>query len=233
MAGQLVLPLGTRPRFSRQDFIAAPCNEQALRFVESWPDWPVRAAALYGPAGCGKTHLATIWMASSQGVELALQTSGEGTPAEPDRSTLLPDDLPEEAVVLIEDIDRLEPAIERDRLLMSLFERPRTMLLLTGRARPKDWPVALADVRSRFDALLDFPIWAPDEVLIGGLIRKLFADRQLEVPEKAVQRILSHVERSPSAVEAFVARIDAKALSEKRAITERLVMDVIEAEQAR
>ena len=51
------------------------------------------------------------------------------------------------------------------------------------------------------------------EVLIGGLIRKLFADRQLGAPDKAVLRILSHVERSPDAVEAFVARVDGKALA--------------------
>ena len=114
---------------------------------------------------------------------------------------------------------------------MSLFERQKTTLLLTGEAAPSEWPVALGDLRSRFDSLLAFPMWALDETLLAGLVRKHFEDRQLAVTETIVKRILTHVERTPEAVAAFVARIDVKALSEKRAITERLVMDLIEAEE--
>jgi chromosomal replication initiation ATPase DnaA len=91
--------------------------------------------------------------------------------------------------------------------------------------------VVIGDLRSRFDSLLAFPMWALDETLLAGLVRKHFEDRQLDVTAPIVKRILTHVERTPEAVAAFVARIDVKALSEKRAVTERLVMDLIEAEE--
>ena len=61
MPGQLVFPFGVEPALGREDFILAPCNEQAVQFIRRWPDWPMPTAALYGPAHSGKTHLAAIW----------------------------------------------------------------------------------------------------------------------------------------------------------------------------
>ncbi|MBV9549228.1 MAG: DNA replication protein, partial [Alphaproteobacteria bacterium] len=58
---QLPLPIIPRPRLTRADFIAAPGNEQALAFLESWPQWPAPAAVLHGPAASGKSHLVQIW----------------------------------------------------------------------------------------------------------------------------------------------------------------------------
>ena len=43
-------------------------------------------------------------------------------------------------------------------------------------------------------------LWAPDDALLAALIRKLFTDRQLAVPDAVVMRILRSVERSPAAV---------------------------------
>jgi chromosomal replication initiation ATPase DnaA len=221
MPGQLVFPFDVAPGFEREDFIVTPSNEQAFRFVERWPDWPARAAALHGPKGSGKTHLAKIWQRASHAAEVQASAVREGAAA----------DLPLEAAVLIEDLDGAPPNEARDRVLMGLFESPAIWLLLTGRARPNEWPVVIPDLRSRFDALLAFPLWAPDEILIAGLARRHFAARQLEVPDNVVRRIVNHVERTPAAVAAFVARVDRKAWSEKRAITERLVVDLIDAEE--
>ena len=56
-------------------------------------------------------------------------------------------------------------------------------LLLTGQEPPAAWRSSLPDLASRFSALLAFPLWAPDEALLAALARKLFADRQLAVPD--------------------------------------------------
>jgi len=58
---QLPLALCFPPAMSREDFVVSPANSEALDFIESWPNWTVATAALYGPPGCGKTHLASIW----------------------------------------------------------------------------------------------------------------------------------------------------------------------------
>ena len=214
MPGQLALPFGSRPALGREDFIVAPCNEQALRFIERWPDWPTRAAAIFGPRGSGKTHLARIFAALS-GAHLV--SASELSSVDPDT---------ENAIAV--ELDDAPADRARDRALFALFERPSGTLLLTGRFAPSEWPVTLGDLKSRLDALLSFEVWAPDDHLLSALIRKHFADRQLDVTDAIIRRLLTHVERTPHAIAAFIAHIDENALAEKRAISERLVMELID-----
>ena len=215
---QLVLPFGVEPAKGRDAFIVAPCNEQAFRFVESWPDWPARAAALHGPAGSGKSHLLSVWQARSK----AMIVAAPGIDATVIESA---------DAIGVEGMDDTGGDLEaRDRALMSLFERRSGTLLLTGRSAPSQWPVALADLRSRFDSLIAFALRMPDDALLAGLVRKYFTDRQLEAGDAIVRRIVTHVERTPEAIAAFIARADAKAMAEKRAVTDRLVTELIEEE---
>src|SRR6185312_11769567 len=58
---QLVLDLGHRPAMGREDFWVAPGNQDAVDWIDRWPAWPGHALALFGPAGCGKTHLAQVF----------------------------------------------------------------------------------------------------------------------------------------------------------------------------
>jgi chromosomal replication initiation ATPase DnaA len=219
MPNQLALPFSVRSAHGREDFIVAPPNEQAFRFVERWPDWPARVAAIHGPKGCGKTHLASVWQVASGAARI------EASGLSPDVLVALEG----ERAIAVEDLDSTEPSEQRDRALLALFERPVGWLLFTALRPPLEWRSVIGDLRSRFDSLLSFAMWAPDEMLLLDLIRKHFADRQLEVPDTVRLRILTHIERTPEAVAAFVARADQLALSEKRAVTERLVLELIDA----
>ena len=220
MAGQLVLPFGVQAAFKRETFITAPCNQAALAFVERWPDWPQKAAALHGPSGSGKSHLAAIWAEASGARSIA---ANELTP----EAVEFPND---GAAFVIEDMDHEAPNAARDHALLSLFDRPGLWLLLTGRTAPSQWPVAVSDLTSRLVSMVALPVWAPDDALLSALVRKHFADRQLDPSEAVVRRIITHVERTPAAVAAFVARADAKAMAEKRAVTERLIAELLDSD---
>jgi chromosomal replication initiation ATPase DnaA len=216
-ARQLPLPLsGGTTALSRENFIAAPANTHALAFIERWPDWTSRFAAIYGPSGSGKTHLATIWAkhAGASFVKALDLTTAFASSAHP--------------LLVVEDVDAAPPTREHDAALFALFEKPGQTLLLTGRAPPPSWPLTLADLSSRFASLLAFPVWTPDDTLLTSLAAKLFEDRQLRVSEQVISRVVARLERTPAAIRDFVAEADAKALAERRPVSERLVLEMLE-----
>ena len=65
---QLTFDLPRRIALSRSDFLISDSNAAAVGWIDRWPDWPSRALALHGPAGCGKTHLVHVWCAQAAGV---------------------------------------------------------------------------------------------------------------------------------------------------------------------
>lgn len=224
MASQLILPLDSRSKLTRTDFVVAPGNRQAVDFVDAWPQWPVPAVALYGPSGSGKSHLVAIWQGLA-GAAVIPATALEGL----DLAAL-----DGRGPLAVENVDSASATPARDRALFALIEgaRPDAPLLLTGREPPGSWRVALPDLASRFGALLAFSLWAPDDALLEALARKLFSDRQLAVPEPVIVRMIHSLERSPAAIRDFVAKADEKALAESRPINLALVRELLAACEA-
>ena len=217
---QLPLALCFPPAMSREDFVVSPANSEALDFVESWPNWTVATAALYGPPGCGKTHLVSIWQAMSGASRISAKQVSVAA-------------LPGSAALVIEDVDSAAPTGERDSALFAAMEAAgaQSPLLLTGTAPPPRWPCALPDLASRFSALAALPVRAPDDTVLAGLARKLFVDRQLAVAEEVIEQMLFVLERSPASVRDFVAEADATALSEARPVSLSLVRRLLAAHQ--
>ncbi len=59
--GQLPLPLGWKAARDAKDYFVSDANRDAVRFLDSWATWPIPIALLIGPAGAGKSHLASIF----------------------------------------------------------------------------------------------------------------------------------------------------------------------------
>ena len=214
MPSQLPLPLETRRNFAREDFIIGPGNSAAVGFVDAYPAWPSPAAVLYGPAGSGKSHLVNVWAtrAAARIVEAAtLDELAQLSPSE---------------ALAVENVDRAPLSAAAETARFALIERGQPMLL-TGREAPAAWPARLPDLASRFRALLAFGLWAPDDALLEALAKKLFADRQLSVPDAVVTQMVRALERSPASVRDFVARSDAAALAQKRPVTLWLIRDLL------
>ncbi len=216
MASQLPLPFETRRTFAREDFILGPGNSAAIGFVDAYPAWPSPAAALYGPAGSGKSHLANVWAARAGARLLEASALDEALLAQ----------LPAGEAVAVEDVDRAPLNASAETALFALIERGQPMLL-TGREGPSAWPAGLPDLASRFRALLAFGLWAPDDALLEALAKKLFADRQLSVPASVATQMIRALERSPAAIRDFVGQADAAALAQKRSITLGLIRELL------
>jgi chromosomal replication initiation ATPase DnaA len=205
MVSQLILPIEPASRMTRDDFIVASANRDALAFLDAWPDWPTPTAALYGPSASGKTHLARIWAARTD----AVVTNAHELRA------------PVAGAVVVEDCDSAA-GHAHEAVLFAMLERG-TPLLLTGRGAPASWPAELPDLASRFRALVSFELGGADEALLMALAVKLFADRQVQVPETVVTELVQQLERSPAAIRDFIARADATALSRQKPINLQLI----------
>jgi chromosomal replication initiation ATPase DnaA len=218
MTSQFAFEFPHRPAFGADDFLVAPSNEAAVDYLDRWPAWPSSAVVLHGPPGCGKTHLAHVWRARSG----AALCGG---------AALTPDAVPElaaDAAVIIDDAER---AAERSLLhLINLVAERKGHLLLTAPAPSVRWTTALPDLRSRLVAMPDIAMLAPDDALIGAVLLKLFADRQLSVAEDVIVFLLHHMERSFAAARRLVAALDRAALVAQRRITVPLARQVLAAE---
>ena len=221
MTRQLALDLPLRTARGRADFFAAPSNAAALAAVEGWRDWPGGRMVLTGPEGAGKTHLAEVWADLCPGALLLPARELTGAAIDGLAATPL---AVEDAAVLAGD-----PAGERALLhlhnLMGAEGRP---LLLTAAAAPALWPVRLPDLASRLQAMPVARLEAPCDALLAAVLVKLFGDRQIAVAPALIAWLLPRMERSLSAAADIVARLDAAALAEGRAVTVPLAARVLD-----
>jgi len=220
---QLPLELALRPALGREDFLVAPCNQVAVAWIDRWPDWPGPVLALYGPPGCGKTHLCQVWRAASGAVEIDADRLARAEP---------PELLGSARACVLDDAESLVGGgmAEAERLLHlfnSVVERGG-QLLLAARAAPARWPHGLADLGSRLAAATGVRLEAPDDALMEALLVKLFADRQLAIGEEVVRYLLARMERSFAAARTLVAALDRASLAERRAVTVPLARRVLE-----
>ena len=224
MAGyrrQLPFDFTHDPDYGADAFIEAPCNRAALAWIRRWPDWSAPGLAVHGPAGCGKTHLASIWQAMSGAVALS------PTMLASDR---VPSLLGDARAALIDTASAPSLDADGERALVHLYnllkERDGHLLLL-ARTPPARWSIALADLRSRVAALPAVRIDAPDDELLQQLLVKLLADRQLDAAPEAIAFLLPRMPRSFAAARRLVAELDRRALASGRRITAVLARETL------
>jgi chromosomal replication initiation ATPase DnaA len=204
---QLAFDLDHRPALSAEDFLVGPSNQDAVAWIDAWPDWPGRALALYGPAGAGKTHLAQVWRARSGATML-------------DLDRLDPAAVPElagETALAIEVGDTVPG--ERTLLhLLNLLRAEGRSVLLLSRAAPARWDVRLPDLASRLSAIACARLGPPDDTLFQAVLVKLFADRQVRPEPELIRFLVRRLDRSFAGAAAAVAWLDRAALEEQRPV---------------
>lgn len=212
---QLPLTLDVNPAYSVDDFMVSPCNAEAMAWLDRWPKWPGYGLIIYGPPGCGKSHLAQVWQEHAK----ARLVYGA--------------DLNKNDRVLTEGssvvVDGAEDANERAllRLYNGVVEAHKT-LLLTATTAPNRWSMMLPDLVSRMMALAAVGIGKPDDSLLQGILVKQFSDRQLQVGAEVVVYLVNRMERSFEAAREMVAVLDEMSLDRQRPVTVSLAGEALE-----
>lgn len=207
-SSQLPFPFEARRSYAREDFVPGATNQEALALVDAWPQWPARVCALWGATGSGKTHLAQIWRAQSNAVEIASETLTTDVVA-----ALAPG-----SAVLIDNADRGEGGAALFHLF-NFVNQTSGWLLMTAADAPQRWATRVPDLHSRLTSVPGVRLEAPDEALLARVLLKLFADRQLKLPEALIDYLVPRIRRSFADAERIAVLIDELALQQKRRIS--------------
>ncbi len=216
---QLSFEFGFRPGLEGGDFLVAPCNAEAVAWLESGRRWPAPALVLHGPAGCGKSHLARLW---------SRREGGGVVPAADLTVTAVPDMAG--AALVVDGADSVAGDAERERALFHLYNLIAERcgrLLLVAREPVAGWGVVLPDLASRLRAAPAAGIGAPDDSVLAALLVKLLADRQMPPPAEVVAFLVPRMERSFEAGRHLAEALDRASLAGHRPITLPLAREVL------
>ena len=222
LTGQLPLEFIPEPYLGKEDFMVAACNHEAFALVDSWPAWPFFAICIYGPEGCGKTHLATMF-AHNVANKANWPNKVTGLRAKDIRFETL--QLFEKCSCLI--VEELSENVDNEALfhLYNHYRNEGGYILFTAAQAPARTRFTLPDLQSRMNIVPSVAINEPDDEMLSALILKLFTDRQIMVAPEIINYILLNMQRSFAYARKLVAEIDSISLARKRAVSLAIVKE--------
>ena len=216
MSEQLIFNFPFKKNYLQQDFYVSENNFSAFKLIESWPKWPSRLVNIFGPTGCGKTHLINILKSKIQSIFiLAKDVNAE---------TLTQYKIKE--CLIIDDFDN---NIKENILysIINLAFQDNKYLIISSKVSLKKFEVKLDDLKSRFQSFVEIGINLPTDDMIRVILTKNFSDKQIQISEKNIEYILKNIERSYEKINSFSSSIDGLSLAKARPINLQLIKKVL------
>ena len=217
LMSQLVFKFPFKKKYYEQDYYVSSNNFSVYRLIESWPNWSGKWVNIFGPKGCGKTHLSNILKKKIN-------------------STLIlePKDINNEKILTFEKLDCLiidnyENNIE-EKLFYSILNQSKQLdnyVVINSILPIKDNIFELDDLESRAKSFLNLGIELPTDDLLRVIISKSFSDKQIDITPKVSEYIIKNIERSYEKVFKFIKEIDDLSLSSGKSININLIKKVL------
>ena len=214
---QLVFKFPFKMKYYEQDYYVSSNNFAAYRLIESWPNWPDKWVNIYGPKGCGKTHLSNILKKKMSLVEIF-----DAKKIDEEKISKF-----EKLDCLI--IDNYENNIDENFFysILNHFKQLDTYVVVNSFLPIKNMKLELKDLKSRAESFVSLGIELPTDDLLRVIISKSFSEKQIEISPKISEYIIKNIERSYEKVFKFVKEIDDLSLSSGKSININLIKKVL------
>ena len=208
------------------NFVVSGCNEAAFKAIMSWPEWLYFALYLYGPKGCGKSHLAALF---TQKIIASEAKTFEIKTIKSERIKRLSAEklFAASPYIIIEDLNE---SVDNEALfhIYNYYRDNGGNILFLAERAPKHINFKLPDLASRMRAVPAIEIGEPDDEMLSVLLFKLFDDRQIKVAPDVLKYALKYMTRSFEYAQKLVAEADRISLIKKSPITIATIKDAIE-----
>ena len=217
LMSQLVFKFPFKAKYYEQDYYVSSNNFSAYRLIESWPNWPGKWVNIFGPKGCGKTHLSNILKKKLNSVEIL------------DAKNIDDDTISKFGKLDCLIIDNYEKNID-EKIFYSILNQSKQLdsyLVINSIFPIRDIRFELKDLKSRVDSFVNLGIELPTDDLLRVIISKSFSDKQIEITPKISEYIIKNIERSYEKVFKFIKEIDDLSLSSGKSININLIKKVL------
>ena len=213
---QLIFKFPFKTTYYENDFYVSSNNFEAYKLIENWPKWPGKHVNIFGPKGCGKTHLSNIL---KKKMNASLIEAGDFN------NDSLKNFKSNDCLI----IDNYNNNIDEKLLYSSLNEAYQTekFVVINSLISIKRIVVDLKDLRSRFDSFIHLGIKLPTDDLLRVILTKSFSDKQIKVNVKSLEYILKNIDRSYEKVFEFIKEVDFESLSAGKSININLIKKVL------
>ena len=214
---QLVFKFPFKTKYYEQDYYVSSNNFSAYRLIESWPNWPDKWVNIFGPKGCGKTHLTNILKKKIKKIKIFnAKTLDESKISELNNL---------ECII----IDSYEQNIDEIFFysILNHFRQLDSYVVINSVMPIKSMPIKLKDLKSRADGFVSLGIELPTDDLLRVIISKSFSEKQINLSPKISEYIIKNIERSYEKVFKFIKEIDDLSLSSGKSININLIKKVL------
>jgi len=216
MSQQLIFNFPFKKTYLSQDFYVSKNNFNAFKLIESWPQWPGRFINIFGPIGCGKTHLVNILSNKINGLIISSQKIDEN----------IINQFKTKECLIIDDFDN---DIDENLLysIINLANQDNKYLIISSPISLKKFKIKLKDLNSRFTSFIEVGIDLPTDDLVKVILTKNFSDKQITISKKNIDYILNNIDRSYEKINLFSSLIDNLSLEKAKPINLKLIKDVL------
>ena len=216
MTDQLILKFPSKKIYLKEDFYVSSSNQDAYDFINKWPKWIKRTVNIFGPAGSGKTHLASIF--KNKTTYLQLESS------QLDNNIL--NKLKTKEALIIENLD-MNISEELLFTIWNVILQDNKYLLITSTKPINSYNFKLKDLVSRVNSSLSLGINLPSDDLISVILTKNFSDKQITVEKKHIDYIIKRIDRSYEKISQFILILDKYSLKKGTPFSLKLIKEVL------